>query len=118
LIPKKLKAESGNAPLGFVMLAPVVLGLFLAVLQINQLVFKQVVLNSTASESFAKATRSSMPGVVEQWQESMQQSDYAVSVREKEFSAVTLNILSVRYSFELPFVGLKSFQIQSESVSE
>jgi hypothetical protein len=118
LIPKELKAESGNAPLGFVMLAPVVLGLFLAVLQINQLVFKQVVLNSTASESFAEVTRSSIPGAMEQWQESMFQSDYGISTREKEFSTVILNILSVRYSFELPFVGLKTFQIQSESVSE
>lgn len=118
MIVRKLLGQTGNAPLGFVMMAPVVLILFLAVLQINQLQIHQIVFGSVVKEGLAAASRSASIAAFAELQDEFSTNEVDVEINQRSFGAQQFNIVRVQYWFSIPYAGRKLFQLRTEVISE
>ena len=118
MIVRKLLGQTGNAPLGFVMMAPAVLLLFLAVLQINQLQVHQIVFGSAVREGLTAASRNASIVAFDELQDELSTNEVDVEINQRSFGAQQLNIVRAQYWFSVPYVGRKLFQLRTEAISE
>ncbi len=118
MIVRKLLGQIGNAPLGFVMMAPVVLLLFLAVLQINQLQVHQIVFGSAVREGLTAASRNASIAALDELQDEFSNNEVDVEINKRSFGTQQFNIVRVQYWFSVPYVGRKLFQFKTEAISE
>ena len=118
MIVRKLLGQTGNAPLGFVMMAPVVLLLFLAVLQINQLQVHQIVFGSAVREGLTAASRNASIAALDELQDEFSNNEVDVEINQRSFGTQQFNIVRVQYRFAIPYVGKKLFQFKTEAISE